>query len=288
MSKFEQFLCRNHSRIETRGKKGRKVAILLTKTMKANIDQLISLKNEETEYLFQLPGAKFPLRGADVLRRFTSEAALKHPKSVTSTSLRKQLATMSQVLNLDNNDQDILARFTGHDLNVHRDFDRLPQSTLEVAKVSKVLHALNIGSLDSIKGKNFDDIDAEGDLEYEPASDEDDDNIVEPTDGVVENDNSDREDVFSEYSDDSEADASCKKPIGKRRKISQKTPWSKEEQDIVFSEFKKCFTLNVLPKKLECEQLIKKHPVLTRRTWTMVKGFVRTRQLAMKRQKSCN
>lgn len=53
--------------------------------------------------------------------------------------MRKHVST---VLNLRDNEMDILAIFLGHDIIVHREYYRLPEGTLELAKVSKVLIAL--------------------------------------------------------------------------------------------------------------------------------------------------
>ena len=52
---------------------------------------------------------------------------------------------MSQILNLHENELDILAQFLGHDICVHRDFYRLPCATIQVAKVSKWLLAMEKG-----------------------------------------------------------------------------------------------------------------------------------------------
>ena len=77
---------------------------------------------------------------------------------MTSTNLRKQLATMCQVLSLNENSQDTLANFMGHGIRIHRQFYRLPDNLLEAAKVSKVLHAMNQGDIAKWRGKDFDDI----------------------------------------------------------------------------------------------------------------------------------
>lgn len=53
---------------------------------------------------------------------------------------------------------DQLAGFLGHDISVHRKFYRLPEGTLQLAKVSKVLMALERGSLMDFKGQNLDGI----------------------------------------------------------------------------------------------------------------------------------
>lgn len=69
-----------------------------------------------------------------------------------------QTATLSQVLNLTNTELHQLADFLGHDIRVHRQFYRLPEGTLQLAKISKVLMALEQGCLAEFKGKSLDDI----------------------------------------------------------------------------------------------------------------------------------
>jgi len=55
--------------------------------------------------------------------------------------LRKHVTTISQVLNLKENelDIDLLAQFMGHDIRVHREFYRLPLDVLQTAEVAKIL-----------------------------------------------------------------------------------------------------------------------------------------------------
>ncbi|KAH3710886.1 hypothetical protein DPMN_070382 [Dreissena polymorpha] len=153
LSKFERHLCKSHFRIETRGKslkRGRRVSILLTKEMKENLNTLLRLQSKlqiESKYVFMRPSGRKPYRGNDVLKEATEKAKVTHASRITSTSLRKQLETLSQFLNLTESSQDILATFMGHDIRTHREYYRLPEGTLEVAKVSKILHQLNMGKI---------------------------------------------------------------------------------------------------------------------------------------------
>ncbi|KAK0146646.1 hypothetical protein N1851_014043 [Merluccius polli] len=50
---------------------------------------------------------------------------------------------------------DQLANFLGHDIRIHREFYRLPDKTLQLAKISKVLLALESGRLAEFHGKNL-------------------------------------------------------------------------------------------------------------------------------------
>ena len=53
---------------------------------------------------------------------------------------------MAQVMNLQDNELDVLAKFLGHDVRIHRYFYRLPDATMQMAKVSKLLLALEGGA----------------------------------------------------------------------------------------------------------------------------------------------
>ena len=165
LSKIEEELCRSLQRIEIRGKRGSNVPVLLTEEMVQAIDLLIERRKEAgvhsgNEFLFARAkyGSLDHIRGCDCLRELASEAKCKNPTSMRSTPLRKQIATVSQIINLKENELDILAKFLGHDIRVHREFYRLPQETLQVAKVSKLLLASEQG-LNGLEGKTLDEID---------------------------------------------------------------------------------------------------------------------------------
>lgn len=162
LNEFEKTLCKSNLRVEINGKRGRKVPVLFTEEMKKSIDILLEAREEAgvtQPYLFSRPGISKPYRGTDCIRKFCNLAQLQNPSAITSTKLRKQLATLAQILNLSETSQDILATFQGHDIRVHREFYRLPESTLQVAKVSKILHGINNGTIEKFKGKDFDEID---------------------------------------------------------------------------------------------------------------------------------
>uniref|UniRef100_K1PR58 Breast cancer type 1 susceptibility-like protein n=1 Tax=Magallana gigas TaxID=29159 RepID=K1PR58_MAGGI len=161
LSKFENELCKSHTRIEIKGKRGSKVPILLTSTLKDIVTILLKARKAlkiDSEFIFIKPRNSKPIRGSDCLRKFSVNCGAKCPKLLTSTKLRKHLATMCQVLELSESNQDILAKFMGHDIRVHREFYRLPDSTLELAKVAKVLHLINTGEIAKYKNKDFDEI----------------------------------------------------------------------------------------------------------------------------------
>ena len=104
------------------------------------------------------------LRGWDCVSASVKEVegSLKSPKSITSTKLRKYIATVSQTAALTEVDVDWLARHLGHDIRVHREFYRLHESTAELAKVSKLLLAVDSGEIKQMAGKSLTEINVEG------------------------------------------------------------------------------------------------------------------------------
>ena len=76
--------------------------------------------------------------------------------------LRKHVATLSLILNLKNHELDQVAHFLGHDIHVHLEYYRLPEATTQLAKISKLLLAMDKGPLRSLQGKTLDEIEIEG------------------------------------------------------------------------------------------------------------------------------
>lgn len=152
LTKFEAHMASTVHRVEVRGKRGKKVPIFLNKKMKSHVDLVLQLKEElQIESQFVFSTSFVPLRGNDCIRKVALQCGAKKPSLLTSTNLRKQLGTLMQALNLTEDEQDIVAKFMGHDIRIHRQFYRLTNSVLEAAKVTKVLAALNTGRLASME-----------------------------------------------------------------------------------------------------------------------------------------
>ena len=91
---------------------------------------------QENIDLFARPFAMTCFRDSDCIRDLAKDCGVKNPSTLTSTKLRKQIGTLSEVLNLSNAELDQLADFLGHDIRVHRQFYRLPEGTLQLAQLS--------------------------------------------------------------------------------------------------------------------------------------------------------
>lgn len=178
LSEVEKKMYKHFSRIIVRGKQGRLVPILLTPKMLSALELLMKYRKvcgvlKDNLYMFAQPGAMSHFRGSNCMHDFAEGCGAKCPKSLTSTRLRNHAATLSVVLNMTDTEIDELANILGHDSKIHREFYQLPEKTLYLAKISKVLMALEEGRLDEFHGKNLDDI------------------TIEPNDYIVDTDEED-------------------------------------------------------------------------------------------------
>ena len=171
LSQFELKLYKSFKRIELCGKRGRKVPLLLTKEMENGIKLLISLRKEvgtnpENPFGFSVigNGSDKNIRGPDAIRKHVRLCNLKHPEAIYSTNLGKHIATLSQLINLEKNELEMLSNFLGHNLDIHQNFYRLPEDTLQLAKCSKLLLLMEKGGVGKQHGKTLKEveIDLEG------------------------------------------------------------------------------------------------------------------------------
>ena len=166
LSNFELQLCKYFKRLEIRGKRGRKVPLLITKELESAIHLLVKLResvgvNSNNKFVFAIPtmNSLQYMRGHDAIRKHVKLSSLKCPEAVSSTKLRKHIATLSQLINLEERELEMLAGFLGHDIKVHRDFYRLPEDTLQIAKCGKLLMLMDKGNVGDFAGKSLDEID---------------------------------------------------------------------------------------------------------------------------------
>ncbi|KAJ4925111.1 hypothetical protein JOQ06_017848 [Pogonophryne albipinna] len=99
----------------------------------------------------------------DMASSSDNEPTTSNPQNLTTAVTESHYS--ERILNLKNNELDQLANFLGHDIRVHRDFYRLPEATIEIAKISKILLAMEKGSLAAYQGKSLDEIEIEDELE---------------------------------------------------------------------------------------------------------------------------
>lgn len=101
------------------------------------------------------------VKGWDAIQAITKKIdGLKYPKLLTPTRTRKFLATILQLLDINEAELTWITNHMGHTKDVHMSWYRKEDSTLELTKVAKVLHAVDRG--DEMKNKRIDDLHMEG------------------------------------------------------------------------------------------------------------------------------
>ena len=162
LSEVEKGLINILERLEIRGKRGRTVPILITKEINEWVQLLLDTRvhhiNPLNSYLFASSSQDSHIRGSDSLRNHSSLCGAKQPELLRSNRLRKHVATMAQVLNLDQSEMELLAEFLRHDIRVHREYYRLDIDALQLARVSKVFLAAESGTLAQFAGKSLTEI----------------------------------------------------------------------------------------------------------------------------------
>ncbi|XP_061191604.1 uncharacterized protein LOC133199782 [Saccostrea echinata] len=246
--------------------------------MKENIKILIEQRkraNVFKDLLFSKPGdTKFPYRGSDCLRKFSLEAGVENPQALTSTKLRKQLATLAQILNLSESSQDILATFQGHDIRVHRQFYRLPDDTMQLAKVSKILHSLNNGTIAKYQGKDFDEIQLEAKEAVESESDSEAE-LNESVYGIAEEEREEGKDIKIGSSKKQTTEEYMTRKPERVPNICPRHQWTKDEKAALLRNFKQAISLQKTPGQLDCLNAIRKEPCLATFNWKQVKFAVK-------------
>ncbi|KAL1448369.1 hypothetical protein WDU94_012345, partial [Cyamophila willieti] len=211
LSKIEHKLSELMTRIVIRGKKNKGVPLLLTPHLKKCCDTISKFRAEalipaENKYFFA--SATGYIRGVDAIRKITKICQV---KNLTSTNLRKHLATMVQIMSLPESELERLAEFMGHSLNVHKQFYRLSNDIQDRAKMTKLFICLSKGSkyLDNIKNKTFENI-----------------NITKEMIGELDEGN---EEEYEETDEDEVIDASCEDDSDREKNF---TPTKKPKKNI--------------------------------------------------------
>ena len=163
LSELEKQLCTRLTRVQVVGKCGTHVPILLTSSFKTALQVIMSKRASigvpaSNHFVFAKSSSDKHLRGSDVLRKYADECEAKSPETLRGTSLRKHVATLSQVMNLRDNELDVIAQFMGHNIKIHRDYYRLPSELLQTAKVAKLLLAIETGQQERLTGQSLDDV----------------------------------------------------------------------------------------------------------------------------------
>lgn len=164
-----QVLSKHFIRINIPSKTGHNVAVLLTSELVNAITVLVSKRmscgvHNDNVFLFAKPdgSASSVYYGGSCIKTFSNLCRAKNPEYLRSAHFQKHIARVFQILNLENDELAHLAKLLGHDIHTEKDYYRLPEAAVELAKIAKLLLAMEKGSLERFKGNSLDEIEIEG------------------------------------------------------------------------------------------------------------------------------
>nr|CAI5848195.1 unnamed protein product [Callosobruchus analis] len=276
VSQPEEILLKSLKRVVIRGKRGRGVPVLFSSDVQEHIKYILELRDhfvpKDNPYLFAAARSASHLIGYKILMKHAKRSGAKNPSAITSTRLRKHLATLSQLFNLSEGEIEQLATFMGHTAGVHKSSYRLPDDIYQTAKISKLLMIMEDGSADKYKGKSIDEIYLDLDENLLEAStdndsDNNDDRII---DELIEASNSENMCLAPDYSENRQTNLNLQK---KPKRIL--VPWSDEQKRVTTDFFKDHIKKKRSPKRNECEVLKSMFPdLLSNKDWLKIKVFV--------------
>lgn len=161
----DKIVATRYMRMEVRGKLGRPVSLLISTKQVDLINKILNLRGKanvstENPYVFGKYGIlnKNFYSASPALRWYSQNCGASRPDLLTGTKLRKHMATISQAMDLTENDLSILADFMGHNITTHRNFYRMPSEVTHLARISQVLLSLEEGDVTRYAGKRLEDI----------------------------------------------------------------------------------------------------------------------------------
>ena len=150
--------------IYVKGKRKRRVPILFTEEMSKGVDRLLGSRkaigvSELNLYLFPraTKGSFNSVKAWDVINDITESCpGLQKPELINSTKVRKEVATVLQLLDMNEAELSWVTDHLGHSKDVHKTWYRQEASTVELTHVAQLLMAKDRG--DSFRNKQMSEI----------------------------------------------------------------------------------------------------------------------------------
>ncbi|XP_043480488.1 uncharacterized protein LOC122510122 isoform X2 [Leptopilina heterotoma] len=258
LSESENILTTKYKRVVNSGKGSRAVVILvpelLQKFMKILLEERKKYISIENEYVFALPSSKIKWGQGDVaIRYLTQKIELQYPEAMTSNKLRKQIATVAQILNMSKEDTRQFSKFMGHTEKTHAEFYELPVDIYQTAKVSKLLMMMEKGSLPlEFRGKSLTEINFDENSEYAEEFAEERETSALTSDGT----RIDKQDSEDFQLDENMNLDSSDLTQSKKQKI-KKSGWSKHEIEEINCHFTASMQKGNYPSSQEIKIFVK-------------------------------
>lgn len=127
LTKTERVLTKKYRRVVNGGKGSRPVALLIPEILQKYINLLLKHREKYigsgNGYIFANPDSTIEWGKGDVaIRTLAKNMKLKNHQAISSNKLRKQIATVMQLLNLTKDETKQFSKFMGHTQKTHEEF----------------------------------------------------------------------------------------------------------------------------------------------------------------------
>ncbi|CAJ1082997.1 uncharacterized protein LOC117827743 isoform X1 [Xyrichtys novacula] len=175
-----QVLSKHFIKINTGTGNGQSSAVLLTSHLVSAMMLLINKRDtcgvhKDNPFLFAKPNSSPTslYRGRLSIHAFSILCQAENPEPLRSPHCHRHVARVFQILTLENDELEHLAKLLGHDIRADKDYYRRPEAAAELAKVAKLIEAMERGSAENSQRGSPE----EADIEDEP-------NVERPGGGI--------------------------------------------------------------------------------------------------------
>ncbi|KAK3537720.1 hypothetical protein QTP70_017893 [Hemibagrus guttatus] len=177
LTEMEKVCCEEYCKILVHQKVGVLVPVILTPDM---IDAIMLLTEKRDQcsvsksniFVFGQPRSDRCYRGENALRICANECGGINPDNLTSTKFSAHTSTLTQFLTLKNHELKKLAKFIGHDISLRKEYYRQSEAVPRLAKICKLILAIEKGSAAEVIGQSLDDIELPEEIRESDSEDE--------------------------------------------------------------------------------------------------------------------
>ncbi|XP_035388461.1 uncharacterized protein LOC113572144 isoform X2 [Electrophorus electricus] len=285
LTEFEKELFKDHCKLHVMQKIGSQATIILTPDMVSALMLLIEKRKQcgvydGNRFVFgRIKGFGY-YRGENALRICANECCAMNPDQLISTEFSKHIATLTQVLSLKNHELGILAKFIGYDISARKEYYRQPEATARLAKICKLILAIEKGSTSDLLGESLDDVvlsDEINESDTEAEDFEDEELVILKRSILSKSHKKDSGSTAKEGVEESNKQVAEEwEVLEQPKRLRKRKPWTREESMAVVKHFKNHIYYGKLARVRECQRCqVLEHPALDGRTTQNIRDFVR-------------
>ncbi|XP_062851555.1 uncharacterized protein si:dkey-117m1.4 [Trichomycterus rosablanca] len=311
LSPFERLVLPHLARMGVQSKRGRVQPLILPPHSEQCLELLLQTRagvgvDPENPYVFARPyhSPATPLRGTDLLRNLAKASGTRHPRALTQTRVRRQVAILTQLLMLSEGEEEgqrgvaqrRLENFLQKEYHVTQSCATIGQDPGLMGLIGRVvlcgerdgvlfrgmsLHHICL-ELDVLSGNSADSLSEDSDREQEKEKSQSPSITMKKTSTT--NNKAPRVKKMNPFAPTRKRGSGQPKP-GKRGVL--KRPWSEAERVAVESHLVRNIVELRVPAKADCERCLEQCPLLVtnRRDWRAIKFYCHNRIQLLKKQR---